>query len=403
VSSVWRHGRSWGALVGVAALAGACPALAAARPLLLPSPVQPLDSKVPLPPTGPASQLQLPLNARLESHERVLVRTLPDGRVVGLRVVQRLTLTGTGDYFLSVPAPLLDARSAPGSQAEPGFRRSGILWQGFSNRRRVLAADAVLDPDPASAALPLRVELDATVDGQQLTGKERRSGRLRLELRLRNTTAVRVPVASARAVKPGEARRIAVRVASQLRRGEVPEQPALEVDGPVKTRELTVDAPLVVAGTLRLRARSVRGEVVRGGSLVRRAGEAVVRFRLLLAGPERPNTTIVLSGSVAEAAAPEALLTAEPSAAAVVSGVTSTDEASRFLLELARVRQYDAFLANPAPGGSVDAVYRFHAADAPAPTAAAPASDGDSGVLPVLVVVAALAGAGGLVVLWARL
>ena len=96
----------------------------------------------------PRSQFQLPLNARLDSRERVLVRTLPDGDVLAVRVVQRLSLTGTGDYFLSVPAPLLDVRAAPGSQAEPGFRRSGIVWQGFANRGRVLIADAKSGPRP---------------------------------------------------------------------------------------------------------------------------------------------------------------------------------------------------------------------------------------------------------------
>src|SRR5215210_3807539 len=205
------------------------PASAAPQPLLLPPPSQPLDAKVPLRTDAARSQLQLPLNARLESRERVLVRTLPDGRVVSVRVVQRLTLTGTGDYFLSVPAPLLDARAAPGSQAEPGFRRSGILWQGFANRRRVLAADAVLDPARAATALPLRLALSATVDGRPLESKERRSGRLRLELKLRNTTAVRVPAASGRASRPRDVQSIISRLVSQIRRGEVPDQPTLDV------------------------------------------------------------------------------------------------------------------------------------------------------------------------------
>ena len=178
---------------------------------------------------------------------------------MGVRVVQRLTLTGTGDYFLSVPAPLLDVRAARGSQAEPGFRRSGILWQGFSNRSRVLAADAEVEPGAAAAALPLRVELAATVAGNELGRGQHRSGPLRLELRLRNTTAVRVQAASARAARSRDLGRLMAQVASELRKGEIPEQPSPEVEGPVSARTVVVDAPLVVSGELRLRLAASTG------------------------------------------------------------------------------------------------------------------------------------------------
>jgi hypothetical protein len=382
------------------------PASAAARPLLLPSPVTALDTKVPLRTNAPRTQLQLPVNARLDSRERVLVRTLPDGRVVGVRVVQRMTLRGTGDYFLSVPAPLLDVRAAPGSQAEPGFRRSGILWQGFSNRRRVLAADAKVDPGRAAAALPLRVELTATVGGNELGRGERRTGRLRLELRLRNTTAVQVQAASARAARPREVRRLTARIASEIRKGEIPEQPAPEVVGRITTRTVVVDAPLVVSGELRLPARRLDAAAVRGGSLVRRGRDVGVRFRLVLAAP-KSTATVVLTGSVVDAAPPRSTVVAEPSQELALAGVdqaATIDATSLVLLRLARVRQYDAFLANPAPGGSVEAVYRYETAvAASAPAEAATSDEGGGVILPLLVVVGLLAGAGGLVVLWAHL
>ena len=81
------------------------------------------------------------------------------------------------------------------------------------------------------------------------------------------------------------------------------------------------------------------------------------------------------------------------------------DAASRLLLRLSRVGQYDAFLANPAPGGSVDAVYRFRTVEeAPSAVVQTPASDAGGGVLPVALVALSLLGAaGGLVVLWAHL
>jgi hypothetical protein len=389
------------ALAGASAVIALClPTTGAARPLLLPSPTQPLDSKVPLRSSSTPSQLQqLPLNARVDSREHMIVDALAEGTVVGVQVLQRLTLVGTGDYFFTVPAPLLDVRPGPGSQAEPGFRRSAVVWQGFANRRRVLAADAKLDPGRVAEALPLRLELRATVDGRPLERNERRSGRLLLELRLRNTTAVRAPMVSARPVRAGDVRRIVARIASQVRKGESPGQPTLEVEGPAATRNVVVDAPLVIAGEVRLPARGLDGAAVSGGSLVRRPGGVAVRFRLVLAGPGRSSATIRLSASVRDAASPQAALTADPSAVAALS----TEDAGLLLLRLARVRQYDAFLANPAAAGSVHAVYRFRTVDAPTAAVSEPASDDGSLVLPAVVLVLGIAGASGLVVLWAHL
>ena len=376
------------------------PASAAPVPLLLPPPSQPLDARVPLRTDATRSQLQLPLNARLDSRERVLIRTLPDGRVLGVRVLQRLSLTGTGDYFLSVPAPLLDVRAGPGSEAEPGFRRSGIVWQGFANRGRALVADAELDPAAAAAALPLRLELAATVDGRQLGRDERRSGRLRLELRLRNTTAVRVETSSARPARPREVQRLV----ADLRRGRIPEQAEVDVEGPVRRRRVVVGAPLAVSGEVRLPVRRLDDAVARGGSLVRRGREVAVRFRLVLAHSEAASASIELSGRAVGVGAPKASLTAEPTAAPALAGARPTiDSASRLLLTFARVRQYDAFLANPAPGGSVEAVYRYQTTDARRVAAPAPASNDGGVIVPVLVAIALAGGAAGLVMLWAHL
>jgi hypothetical protein len=393
-----------------AVVAAAAPSSADARPLLLPSPTTPLDARVPLQSQAPPAEQRLPLNAGMASRERVAADVLADGTVVGVRVVQRLTLTGTGDYFFTVPAPLRDARAGSGSESEPGFRRSAIIWQGFANRRRVLVADAELLPWPAARALPLRLELRATVDGRPLASEERRSGRLRLELRLRNTTAVRTQAFSARPVSRAAVRTIAARIAAQVRRGETPDQPVLEVEGPIRPRTVTVDAPLVVAGEVRLPTRGLDGAVVRGGSLVRRANGVAVRFRLVLDGPARSSATIALTGSTRAAGFPRAVLTAEPSAAAVVaSGVgqgsaqATADAAGQMLLGLARVRQYDAFLANPAPGGTVHAVYSFRTVEPSATVATPTASDEDGVARPVLVLLLALLGAATLAVLWAHL
>ncbi len=344
----------------------------------------------------------------MDSRERVVADVLAEGRVVRVRVLQRLTLTGTGDYFFTVPAPLRDVRGGPGSQSEPGFRRDAVIWQGFASRRRVLAAAAELEPGPAAAGLPLHLELTATVDGRPLERSEPRTGRLRLELKLRNTTAVRAQTFSARPASTVAVRRIAARVVSQVRTGASPDQPTLEVEGPIRPRTAVVAAPLVVAGEVRLPARGLDDAVVTGGSLVRRPGGVGVRFRLVLAGPRQLGATISLTGAVRDAVFPRASLTAKPSATAALANGASTGPrtvagVARLLLRLARVRQYDAFLANPAPAGSVQAVYSFRTVEPLSAAATASASNEGGVARPLVVLLLALLGAGGLAVLWAHL
>jgi hypothetical protein len=363
---------------------------------------------VPLGAGAPTTELRLPLDARMDSSERVLVDLLADGRVVALRVVQRLTLTGTGDYFFLVPAPLRDVSGASGTQAEPGFRRNAIIWQGFANRKRVLAADAELDVARARDALPLRLELTATVDGRRLGRDALRDGRLALALTLRNTTAVGTKIFAA-AARPGAVRRVVSRVAAQARSGALPEQPVVEVEGPIRLRPVTIDAPLIVRGELRVPVRRLDDAVVHGGTLVRREGAVAVRFGLVLGGSRPPSSTIRLTGVARAAGFPRVSLSAEPSAAAVETaapaggnGRDAIVAAGRSLLELARVRQYDAFLANPAAGGSVQAVYRFRTVE-PTSVSAPVRAHGDDGISRAVVLLLAIAGAGGLAVLWAHL
>jgi len=218
-------------------------------------------------------------------------------------------------------------------------------------------------------------------------------------LTLRNTTGVRVASASARPARPRELEKLV----GDLRSGRILEQAEVDVVGPVRKRRLVVDAPLAVSGEVRLPVRRLDAAVVRGGSLVRRGREVAVRFRLVLAHPTG-SASIGLSGRAIDAGAAQASLTAEPTAAPALAAARPTiDSASRLLLTLARVRQYDAFLANPAPGGSVEAVYRYETTHAPRITAAAAASSEGGVILPVLAAIAVVAGAGGLVVLWAHL
>ena len=98
-------------------------------------------------------------SGRLRNVERVAVGIDRSGAPVGVVVTQRLTISRPGDFTFLVPAPATKVVAAPGSQAEPGLRDLGIVWQGFASGRRVLAATITLAPT-AAAVLPLRVSVE---------------------------------------------------------------------------------------------------------------------------------------------------------------------------------------------------------------------------------------------------
>ena len=351
---------------------------AAARLALLPSPTEPLDARVPLAGATPTEPFLLPAG-RVENSERVFADVLDDGTVVRVRVTQRLTLVGTGDFSFLVPGPFRDVRAAAESQGEPGLRRNALVWQGFATRRRVLASDAELVAQAAARALPLRLELRSS----------RQGGRLLVVLRLRNTTATQGLGFSAHA-RADDMRRAITRIAHQAERG-APIERTVQVQGPATGRRLTVEAPLRVRG------------VIRAG------GRPLSHFDRILGGPAPSATTIRTTAASGDR--PEVVVTAEP--ARLVSelrrpprGATGQELllfAERSLLQLARVRQYEAFLASPAPEGETETLYRFRTVP---PPAAALEGSGDDGP-PVLYVVLLAAGAvivsAAAVVAWAHL
>ena len=98
---------------------------------------------------------------------------------------------GTGDYSFVVPAPLVDALAAPGSDSVPGrsFRRDRLAGV-RDGSRRVLAADATLRARRVAAALPIQLATDDDGRRSRLESGERRSGHVEVRLEIRNRTAV---------------------------------------------------------------------------------------------------------------------------------------------------------------------------------------------------------------------
>jgi hypothetical protein len=330
-------------------------------------------------------ETRLPLKATT-SVQRVLVGIDRAGAPLSVDVIQRLTLNGLGDYTFAVPGPVTDVVAAPGSASEPGLRQGAILWSGFSPGRKTLAARATLQLSEAAPALPLRVTI--TRDGGTFTLRgENVSG-------TPGSVLVGPSDPSAIAAALDETRHAArLRLVLQDRYVSVPRHP--------KGKNERIPAPLRVTGELRFPGgRLVPLHYVLGGG--RRT-----RFVVSVPGVSgTPKVRLVVTPLM-----PEKLLTPPGGAptwrAAVrshrvaASGLLAL--ASRARLAIARTMDYETFLVNPDPRGTSRASYVYESARRP--TAAAPLQPGDSGDkgwTTALITVLAIAGAGGLVVLWAH-
>src|SRR5262245_31355614 len=176
---------------------------------------------------------------RLLNAERISVGIDRSGAPVGVVVTQRLTISRSGDFTFLVPAPATKVVAARGSQAQPGLRDQGIVWQGFASGRRVLAATVTLAPT-AAAVLPLRVSV------------ERRAGAI--AVRLRNVTRGRFTVTTG-TVAPAEVTALLDRLRREAKTSVVPSE--LAVPGRF-TGQAAIDvrAPLRVRGTITVPGRT---------------------------------------------------------------------------------------------------------------------------------------------------
>lgn len=345
-----------------AALALAAAASAAPRLALFPTPLTQLPGPPPFPPPGTA--LPNVFRPHISSSEVVTVGIDHSGRVTSVTALQRLELHQKADYRLTVPAPATDVVAGPGSESQPGLRPDAILWQGFSPGRRVLVARAILQPRRAAVVLPLRLELSG--------------GRLRLE----NTTATTVDTFSGGA-SPQQVERILRALRGDPQGLSLGQAVYVKVRGEVRSARVTVVAPLRVT--------------VLAGDLTHFVVASFVLGR-------RPRTISVNSDEIevtAEPAVPRSLLRPPPG----LAPRSLLDYAIKGSLTLARLRQYDAPLANPDPTGPARARYVYRTVAAPAPPPGPPSSGGSGGVgagLWALIAAACAAAAGGLAVLWAH-
>lgn len=409
------------ALAGLAVVPGAFGA-EPQTPVPLPTPAQALTRSPPLQTTAPLFELQLP--GRIISRQQVAVGLDPAGAPVSVTVTQRLTLDATGDYAFAVQGPVVDVVATPDSDSEPGLRQGAILWQGFSPSHRLLGARAKLRVAESRSSLPLRISLAAHVDGVPLQAGLKRSGRLELVLTLFNATTASVPTFEG----VGDVRDLA-NVLDELRKtvesGGPYTQNLVRVrssGGPLPARTAHVEAPFDVRGVIQfspgaLRAVSVEnGRRVPGGiAFSARLGDGqplrlAVRARGEARGLDLPTVSLQAQPllQIAALRPPRG----ETWRSAVARGLIRRDgrillrTAIDTILRLARVRQYETFLANPdgfARAGADRAVYLYRTAP---PTATiAPPQPPDAGVgllLPLLLGIGGVLAAGGLLIVWAH-
>ena len=330
------------ALAAAACAIVTAPAQAGVQPTALPSPFFPVRATPPVRASPALTETRFP--GHLSSSQAVRVSVDASGRPIRIVDVDRILVAARGDYSFVIAAPADDVRTARGSDSEPGLRSSAVIWQGFSPRRRVLAAAITLDTGTSARALPLRIEVGRT------------------GLRLVNTTSATAttPAAPVPAVEIAQALDDA-RAALAAR---VP-IPAAVVDalGPIDNVRVTAQVPLRVSGTVRF-----------GGQTPRRFVRVVGRRAVDIAGKgaiEALTLSVAVPDPVSVLNPPQARRWLELARSGrLTAGPAATRLAVKRLLTAGLALQFQEFLANPDVNGAAKSSYRYElAVRAPAPPA----------------------------------
>jgi hypothetical protein len=377
--------------LAVAVLALAIVGVAAAqRPqqVVLPGPVPYPTDTPPLVGGGVLPSVYIAPGLHIASAERVRVGIDGTGRPAEIRVRQRLTVAGKGDYQVAVGGPIDDVQRGAGSDSEPGFRKDQVLWAGFSPGRKRLVADMALRIPPSAPYLPLRVHLQR--DGDEVS------------LRIVNATVA--PVMSYQGVvrAPEMAKLLDATRRSSLAGQRVKAAFAnFFGDVHVPRRPIRIEAPLRVEGELRLPGREpVAFDRVLGDG-------RPLSFEVHARGGGTP--TIHLEA----APAPVVSMLRPPGAATWAAAIRRrtippADLLSRLIgarFRLVRADQFQTFLADPDSDGHARAVYEYETVAARTPGhTVAPVKDGNGSdaLLVALLIVGSLVVVGGGLVAWAH-
>lgn len=321
---------------------------------------------------------------RVDTREHVRVGVDAHGKPTSVSVVQRLLISGKGDYVYTVPAPVLGVVATADSQSQPGFRTGAILWAGFSPGRRRLGARARLELRHAAPYLPLRVKVESTPRVVRLT--------------LRNATRATTPIA----VTTGDAVKLA-RMLDAARRGRFPTAgAAISVRTPVRTRAAAVEAPLVVTGTITQRTGLRRTFTVELGD-----GRPLTRTLTFHASATDTRPPVVQLK--VDTVLPRRTLTPPGGAQSWLDYARRGSDSTKLLvaaeyafLRAARAYQYDTYLKNPTLAGGNSVADFTYVTAAPRVVARAGGSHGLGTLAIVLIAAGSVVAAGALVVWWAH-
>ncbi|HVF05740.1 MAG TPA: hypothetical protein VNA20_12940 [Frankiaceae bacterium] len=146
------------------------PNAAFAEPLPLPKPA----GEIPIPSAAVADRPERLRRSQVpggvDDTERIDVLLAPNGTPAAVTLTQRLVLTGTGQFVVWERSSASDVEPLADTDP-PVLKREAVIWQGFVNQRKELAARLTLDPFVENELLPLRVELRGPLGpGGTLTG-----------------------------------------------------------------------------------------------------------------------------------------------------------------------------------------------------------------------------------------
>jgi hypothetical protein len=346
-------------------------------------------------PLGVETRLPGPVADR----EEVTVGLSPNGAITSVTVVQRLTVSGTGDFSFKVPGPARDVQALPESAATPGLRKGALLWQGFAAGTKVLAARVELYPDQETERLPVSFVLEMSVDGRPLTADVPSSGAFRLFLQIRNSSALPIQVADADA-DPARLAPVLDMLRGLLTSGRaispgqdgVPD--AVETTGAVTTRQEQVEVPFAVRGEVLFPPGSLNLAEVEGGTVRSDLQGIHVEFRTQVGGGAPQEATVEVRGQANRLGLPGLVMTGSPASPLArqlrppfggswsravardpgrLDGRRMLGLALDVLWRVARLRQFDAYLGNPDVNGTSASQYTFRLAPAVRPLGRLPA------------------------------
>lgn len=197
------------------------------------------------------------LPGRVDDTERVEVLLAPDGAPAAVTMVQRLVLHGTGQFIVWERSSAQDAEPLDDTDP-PVLKREAVIWQGFVNERKELAARLTLDPAIERELLPLGVSLSwngpgAVAPGGALPGPGELTVKVSNRTTKPTTLATGTPSSAAALAGPLDA---LLRHANAKSAASPPMAgrglPASVPATGVGSREVNMTVPFRVTGTIRV-------------------------------------------------------------------------------------------------------------------------------------------------------